>query len=265
VNLRAPFLRVVERTPIASSRPALAVHDLISPNQDERPDGAKVDMLILHTTGTKTAAEAVGRLRDPTTKASMHYLLDQDGQVLRLVPEDRRAWHAAAAHWRGHAALDSRSLGVALVHPGSTRGNDPVPVLQRAALTDLCLLLIARHGIPARNVIAYGDAAPDRHDDPAEGFDWQAMAENGVGLWPAASPDLGTTGAVRDAAHLRAVRQALASIGYRVAPQGPLDPALSATLRAFQRHWRPEAITGQADDGTLVRLQAVQRLVSGGA
>ncbi len=49
--------------------------------------------------------------------------------------------------------------------------------------------------------------------------------------------------------------------GYRVAPEGALDPALSAVLRAFQRHWRQEAITGQADDGTLVRLQAVARLM----
>jgi N-acetylmuramoyl-L-alanine amidase len=60
------------------------------------------------------------------------------------------------------------------------------------------------------------------------------------------------------------VRAALVEIGYRVAPEGALDPALSGVLRAFQRHWRPEAITGQADDGTLVRLLGVQRLVRSG-
>ena len=53
----------------------------------------------------------------------------------------------------------------------------------------------------------------------------------------------------------------LQEIGYRVAPEGALDPALSTVLRAFQRHWRPEAVTGQADDGTLVRLLAVQKLI----
>ena len=61
------------------------------------------------------------------------------------------------------------------------------------------------------------------------------------------------------------MRAALAEIGYRVAPEGALDPALAAVLRAFQRHWRPEAITGQADAGTLARLLGVRRLIRPGA
>jgi N-acetylmuramoyl-L-alanine amidase len=63
---------------------------------------------------------------------------------------------------------------------------------------------------------------------------------------------------------LRGVRAALSDIGYRVVPEGTLDPALSTVLRAFQRHWRPEAVTGQADSGTLARLLAVAQMVSGG-
>ena len=62
-------------------------------------------------------------------------------------------------------------------------------------------------------------------------------------------------------ARLRDVRRTLGEIGYRVAPEGPLDPALATVLRAFQRHWRPEAVTGQADAGTLARLLAVARMV----
>jgi N-acetylmuramoyl-L-alanine amidase len=46
-------------------------------------------------------------------------------------------------------------------------------------------------------------------------------------------------------------------------PEGPFDPALAAVLRAFQRHWRPEAITGQADAGTLARLLGVRQLIRG--
>ena len=77
-------------------------------------------------------------------------------------------------------------------------------------------------------------------------------------------PDLGTGGAVRDAGALRDVRAALADIGYRVAPEGAFDPALATVLRAFQRHWRPEAITGEADAGTLARLAGVSELTGGG-
>ena len=52
---------------------------------------------------------------------------------------------------------------------------------------------------------------------------------------------------------LRGVRAALADIGYQVVREGAVDPALSSVLRAFQRHWRPEEVTGQADSGTLAR------------
>jgi N-acetylmuramoyl-L-alanine amidase len=246
-----------------SDRPALPITELPSPNHDER-GGAPVDMLILHYTGMKTAQDALDRLRDPAAQVSSHYVVDEDGTVFRLVPEGRRAWHAGVSHWRGHAALNARSIGIEIVNPGHEWGYRDFPMLQMAAVCDLCLAVLARHPIPARNVVAHSDVSPDRKEDPGELFDWQGLAENGVGLWPADAPDLGARGTIRDAVTLRPVRAALQEIGYRVAPEGALDPALSSVLRAFQRHWRPEAVTGQADDGTLVRLLGVQKLVRGG-
>jgi N-acetylmuramoyl-L-alanine amidase len=240
----------------------LPVSEVPSPNQDER--GEKVDMLILHYTGMKTADEALDRLRDPIAAVSSHYVVDEDGTVFRLVPEGRRAWHAGVSHWRGHSGLNARSIGIEIVNPGHEWGYRDFPVLQLAAVCDLCLAILARHAIPARNVVGHSDVAPDRKEDPGERFDWRALAANGVGLWPENAADLGTTGVIRDAVTLRPIRSALAEIGYRVAPEGALDPALSGVLRAFQRHWRPEAITGQADDGTLVRLLGVRDLVRSG-
>ncbi|HYZ21253.1 MAG TPA: N-acetylmuramoyl-L-alanine amidase [Rhodopila sp.] len=236
--------------------------DRPSPNFDERR--APVDMLILHYTGMQTAQGAIDRLRDPAAQVSSHYVVDEDGTVLRLVPEDKRAWHAGVSHWRGHNALNARSIGIEIVNPGHEWGYRPFPALQMAAVCDLCLVILSRHAIPARNVVAHSDVAPDRKEDPGELFDWRGLAENGVGLWPQDVPDLGTGGAIRDAVSLRPVRAALNEIGYRVAPEGALDPALATVVRAFQRHWRPEGVTGQVDDGTLVRLQGVLRLVRGG-
>ena len=236
--------------------------DRPSPNHDVR--GMPVDMLILHYTGMKTAREALDRLRDSDAAVSSHYLVDEDGAVFRLVPEDRRAWHAGISSWRGQTALNGRSIGIEIVNPGHEWGYRDFPVLQLAAVCDLCLEILARHPIPNRNVVAHSDVAPDRKQDPGERFDWEGFARNGVGLWPDDVPDLGTGAAVRDAASLRDVRLALTEIGYGVTPEGPLDPALSMVLRAFQRHWRPEAITGQADAGTLARLLGVRRLVGQG-
>lgn len=232
-----------------------------SPNHDARPDGVPVDTLILHYTGMRSAQEALDRLRDSEARVSSHYVVDEDGAVLRLVSEERRAWHAGLSYWRGLTGLNDRSVGIEVVNPGHEWGYRDFPVLQMAAVCDLCLGVLSRHPIPARNIVAHSDVAPDRREDPGERFEWEQLALNGVGLWPFGVPDHGTMGPVRDAVSLRPVREALSDIGYRVAPEGPLDPALSAVLRAFQRHWRPEAITGQADVGTLVRLQAVVRLV----
>lgn len=256
-----PALRLVPRLPPRDQASGLTIRDHPSPNHDERPDHTPIDTLILHYTGMRSAGEAIDRLCDREAAVSSHYVVDEDGSIHRLVSEDRRAWHAGVSYWRGHTALNGRSIGIEIVNPGHEWGYRPFPALQMAVVADLCLDILSRHPIPPRNVIGHSDVAPDRKQDPGELFDWWGLAQAGVGLWPEDAPDLGITGAVRDAATLRSVRAALHGIGYRVAPEGALDPALSTTLRAFQRHWRPEAITGQADDGTLVRLLTVARLV----
>ncbi|MDE2517761.1 MAG: N-acetylmuramoyl-L-alanine amidase [Rhodospirillales bacterium] len=234
-----------------------------SPNHDARPEGMAVDMLVLHYTGMQSGAAAIERLCDPAAKVSSHYVVEEDGAIYRLVAEDRRAWHAGVSFWRGRSGLNDVSIGIEIVNPGHEWGYRDFPVLQMAAVCDLCLAILSRHRIPARNIVAHSDIAPDRKEDPGERFDWQGLAENGVGLWPIGDAAMAarTGGAARDGAAMRPVRAALRAIGYDVAAEGARDPALASVLRAFQRHWRPEAVTGEADTGTLARLAGVARLV----
>ncbi len=165
--------------------------------------------------------------------------------------ERRRAWHAGVSCWRGHTGLNARSIGVEIVNPGHEWGYRHFPALQMAAVCDLCLEILARHPIPARNVVAHSDVAPDRKEDPGELFDWEGLARNGVGLWPDYSP-----GNAHDGID---VATALRDIGYCV---GVADPASAMALRAFQRHWRQEAISGEADAGTICRVAAVRQMLS---
>jgi N-acetylmuramoyl-L-alanine amidase len=216
------------------------LRDLPSPNHDERPAGTPVDTLILHYTGMRSGEEAIARLRDPAAKVSSHYVVEEDGAVLRLVPEHRRAFHAGVSHWRGNTLLNGRSIGIEIVNPGHEWGYRPFPALQMAAVCELCLAILARHPIPARNVVAHSDVAPDRKEDPGEMFDWQGLAANGVGLWPA-----------RDGPAAGDAPTLLGAIGYRT------DLPPDVLIRAFQRHWRPERVDGIADGGTLARLNAV--------
>jgi N-acetylmuramoyl-L-alanine amidase len=233
------------------------IREWLSPNQDDRPVGMPIDTLILHYTGMRSAQEAIDRLRDPIARVSSHYVVDEDGAILRLVPEERRAFHAGVSHWRGNAELNGRSIGIEIVNPGHEWGYRDFPVLQLAAVCDLCLAIQSRHRIPARNVVAHSDVAPDRKEDPGELFDWRSLAENGVGLWPQDVPDLGTDGVVDDPVGLSAICECLGKIGYRT------DLDLAILLRAFQRHWRPEAVTGRPDAGTLARLDGVLGLIRG--
>ena len=68
--------------------------------------------------------------------------------MLRLVPEERRAWHAGVSYWRGHSGLNGRSIGIEIVNPGHEWGYRDFPVLQMAAVCDLCLAILSRHADP---------------------------------------------------------------------------------------------------------------------
>ena len=218
-----------------------------SPNHDERPPGTPVDILLLHYTGMQSATAAIERLRDPVAHVSSHYVVEEDGLVWQLVPEQRRAWHAGVSHWRGHAGLNDRSVGIEIVNPGHEWGYRPFPALQMAAVCELCVGILRRHPIPARNVIGHSDVAPDRKEDPGELFDWHGLAANGVGVWPAAGSEPVTD-----------VMAALGSVGYRT------DLPSEITLRAFQRHWRPERVDGVADAGTREKLGAMLNYLAEG-
>ena len=226
----------------AAFAPSMIARDLPSPNHDPRPDGIPTDMLVLHYTGMRTGQEAIDRLRDPAAKVSAHYVVEEDGTVFRLVPEQRRAAHAGISHWRGHEALNARSIGIEIVNPGHEWGYRAFPALQMAAVCDLCLDILARHPIPPRNVVAHSDIAPDRKEDPGELFDWEGLARNGVGLWPGEDPP---------APPEQAVLPLLGRIGYRT------DLPLSVLVAAFQRHWLPGRADGIADAATRARIAAV--------
>lgn len=206
-------------------------------------------MLVLHYTGMVTAAAALGRLCDPAAAVSAHYLIAEDGAVLALVPEERRAWHAGASFWQGRENLNDVSIGIELANPGHEWGYRPFPEPQMRALERLAGELLRRRPIPPSRVVAHSDIAPTRKQDPGELFDWARLARAGIGLWPEV-----TAPHPPDAA---AARAALARIGYPLEPQGV---PLAAALTAFQRRFRPACCDGGLDGGTMARLLAVAAL-----
>jgi len=231
--------------------------DRPSPNHGPRAPGKALDMLILHYTGMPSAEAALERLCDGDAQVSAHYLIDEDGTVYRLVREDRRAWHAGRSFWRGETDINSRSIGIELVNPGHAFGYRPFPPAQMQALSVLAGDLVKEYAIPALHVLAHADVAPDRKQDPGELFDWQTLAGLGIGAWP--RPDAGDD-APADPAE---ARRLLAGIGYGVPDGTAWDDTARLACLAFQRHWHPERLTGEADGETVRRMRALLRAGSG--
>jgi len=196
---------------------------------------------LLHYTGMQSAEEAVARLRDPAARVSSHYVIDEDGAVLRLVAEDQRAWHAGVSYWAGAREINARSIGIEIVNPGHEWGYRPFPAPQMQSVIGLSQQIVAQYGIPAARVLGHSDVAPLRKQDPGELFDWRTLAVQGIGLWPKPQP------ASWDEATFLA---ALNRYGYDIdgsASTAP-DTAHHAAILAFERHFRPQQLSGRADD-----------------
>ncbi|HEY9537246.1 MAG TPA: N-acetylmuramoyl-L-alanine amidase [Kiloniellaceae bacterium] len=218
-----------------------------SPNHDARPAGQAIDLLLLHYTGMPTGEAALERLCDPAARVSVHYLVEEDGRIFQLVSESRRAWHAGVACWQGVTDINARSIGIEIVNPGHEFGYRPFPPQQMAAVKLLALDILARHPVPTARVLGHSDVAPLRKDDPGELFDWRGLAAAGIGLWP----ETGSSAVLESA-----VGKALARVGYSYT-----DENLPAVIRAFQRHFRPGSITGNADPDTRRRLAALLAVI----
>ena len=227
-----------------------------SPNHGERAAGKPVDILLVHYTGMDSDESALKWLADPRSEVSSHYFVGQDGTVVQLVDEDRRAWHAGKSSWAGETDINSRSIGIEVANPGHDFGYRPFPEAQIAALIVLCRAILARHPIPPARVLAHSDVAPTRKDDPGELFPWQRLSDAGVGLWvePVPLAD-GPARAFGDSGPAVAdLRSKLARYGYGIEDGAAYDELTEAVVTAFQRHFRPARVDGRADPSTLATL-----------
>lgn len=242
---------------------SLTVIQAPSPNFNERLH--PLDMLVLHYTGMKDGPSALARLRDPASQVSAHYMVEEDGRIFQIVPEDKRAWQAGRSWWQGEEDLNSRSIGIEIVNGGHEFGLPPFPDRQIDAVIALCRDILTRWPIPQDRIVAHSDIAPDRKEDPGERFPWKRLAAAGIGLWPAkadvepwmmhgAAPgDGGVT--------VERMQRALARIGYRIEVNGRYEEQTEAVVRAFQRRWRPSRVSGQGDSETTALAVAVAALM----
>ncbi|MDX8351049.1 N-acetylmuramoyl-L-alanine amidase [Cognatiyoonia sp. IB215182] len=140
-------------------------------------------MVVIHYTAMRSTQAALKTLCDPASEVSAHYLIAPDGEVLSLVPEDLRAWHAGAGAWGAVTDVNSHSIGIELANDGFS----PFAAPQMDALVDLLKGIRARWDIRPERVIGHSDMAPGRKIDPGPRFDWRRLARQGVSIWPSSS------------------------------------------------------------------------------
>lgn len=159
------------------------VRRIASPNNDVRPQGVVVNLLVIHnislppgefggeaiiqlfTNSLETAAHPYYE-QIKGLKVSAHFLIRRDGQIIQFVPCGKRAWHAGVSVWRERSACNDFSLGVELEGSDNTPFSDP----QYRALVRLTRLL--KRAYPIRDIVGHSDIAPQRKTDPGHCFDW---------------------------------------------------------------------------------------------
>jgi len=227
-------------------------------NFDPRDPALPLRYIVLHYTGMKSGNAALLRLRDPASKVSAHYMIEEDGRVFILVDESRRAWHAGESFWQGVTDINSASVGIELVNPGHQNGYRPFPDAQIAALKKLLHEIVTRHRMDAKScILGHSDIAPGRKEDPGELFPWENLAKDGLGLWPKVLPADYGTGDPEDGE----VQKLLMKVGYRCPDTKAYDRETRAALIAFQRRFEPDMLTGTPEKETVARLRALARLL----
>ena len=228
-----------------------------SPNQGERKEGRRPDMIVLHYTGMQDGVSALQQLTNPMAEVSSHYLIWEDGRIFQLVPESARAWHAGRGQWGRDTDINSCSIGIEIVNGGHDYGLPDFPAEQIDAVIALCRDIGTRWSIPPHRILAHSDTAPARKADPGEKFPWARLADDGIGhfVLPAPLTDGLSFARGAEGPPVQALQAMLSLYGYALPVTGVFDEATEKTVTAFQRHFRPARIDGIADLSTIQTLR----------
>lgn len=178
----------------------------------------KPNFVVIHHTAQDSLAQTIKTFTLERTQVSSHYIVGRNGEVVQMLNDELRAWHAGNSKWGNNYDMNSCSIGIEL----DNNGVEPFSDTQINSLLILLAKLKTTYNIPAANFIGHADIAPSRKPDPSILFPWKKLADKGFGLWydmpnllPPASFDVET---------------ALRIIGYDTRD-------LAAAIIAFKRHF----------------------------
>mgnify|MGYP001162971356 FL=1 len=207
-----------------------------------------IKLIVLHYTGMQSKIESVKRLLSTKHKVSCHYLIDRKGQILKMVEDNKVAWHAGKSKWKNFINLNKNSIGIEIVNKGHELGYEKFTFQQINSLIQICKNLKKKYKIKNSNIVGHSDIAPLRKKDPGEKFPWNKLYKNNIGIWykksKFKSKDL-------DENKLEKLFfKNLFRIGYRYFSKKRKNKNDIFLIKAFQRRFFPKNVTGKIDQKT---------------
>jgi N-acetylmuramoyl-L-alanine amidase len=223
-----------------------------SPNFNPKKRTSKqIKFIIFHYTGMKSESIALKRLTDIQSEVSCHYLIKNNGEVVKMVPDLYIAWHAGKSSWKNFKSLNQNSIGIEITNPGHEFGYKKFSKKQILSLLKLSKFLIKKYKIGYQNILGHSDIAPERKKDPGEKFPWEHLAKNKIGLWHTLKKQELIKNRKFKASKIEKILffNNLFKIGYsKIIPKDlNKDRYLKKIVKTFQRRYRQELLDGRID------------------
>jgi N-acetylmuramoyl-L-alanine amidase len=209
-----------------------------------------IKFIVIHYTGMQSKIASIKRLLSPRHKVSCHYLIDRKGQVLRMVDENKVAWHAGKSKWKNFKNLNKNSIGIELVNKGHELKYERFTNSQINELIKLCLNLKKKFKIKNSNILGHSDISPMRKQDPGEKFPWKKLKKSKLGIWY--KPLNFKSQKINDKKINELFFKNLFKIGYRYFALKRRRRKDVFLTRAFQRRFLPNKVTGIIDQKTYI-------------
>ena len=143
----------------------------------------QIKFIIFHYTGMKKEKDAINKLISQNSKVSSHYFIKKDGEILTMVPDLYKAWHAGISTWKNYKSLNKYSIGIEIHNPGHDNKYNKFTEKQIHSILKLSKFLIKKYNIKSKFILGHSDISPDRKKDPGEKFPWEFLSKNKIGYW----------------------------------------------------------------------------------
>jgi len=207
-----------------------------------------IKLIVIHYTGMQSKIESIKRLLGSKNKVSCHYLIDRKGEILKMVDDNKVAWHAGKSKWKNYNNLNKFSIGIELVNRGHEFGYEKFTTSQVNNLIKLCQNLKKKYKIKNSNIVGHSDIAPLRKQDPGEKFPWKKLQKKKIGIWYKNLQSKSMK--LNDKKVKKLFFKNLFKIGYRYFDKNRRTEKDIFLIESFQRRFLPNKITGKIDQKT---------------